>query len=58
MTRIDLNETRVLNLDPNTIQQINLTGNLGQDRNTAICFIVEEVKGTVTGFPEKTVSVL
>ena len=59
MIVIDLSKQRALDTDPRTMQQINLTGNLERDgnENTAMFFIIEEVKQTVLDFSQETVKV-
>ena len=44
MIAIDLCKQRPLNTDPKAIQKINFTGNLDRARDTAMFFIIEEVK--------------
>ena len=41
-----------------SIQQINFTANLDRNGNTAIFFIVKEVKETILDFSQGTVKVL
>ena len=48
----------MLDVDPKTIQQINLTENLELDRNTTFFFIIEESKETVLDFSQRTVRLL
>ena len=48
----------MLDADPKVMQQINFTGNLEQDGNTAMLFIIEEVKETILDFSQGTVKVL
>ena len=43
---IDLSKHQTLNADPKVIQQINFTGNLGQEEGAWMVFILEEVKET------------
>ena len=59
MIVIDLSKQWALDADPRAMQQINLTGNLERDgnENTAIFFIIEEVKQTVLDFSHETVKV-
>ena len=47
---IDLTKQQALVADPKGIQKINFTGNLTQDENATICFIIEEAKETVLDF--------
>ena len=58
MVAIDLSKQQVLDVDPKTIQQINLTENLELDRNTTFFFIIEESKETVLDFSQRTVRLL
>ena len=44
--------------DPKAIQQINFTGILDRGGQTAMFFIIEEVKETITVFSQGTVRVL
>ena len=55
MIAIDLSKQQVLDADPKATQQINFTGNLEQ--RATIFFIIEEAKGTVLDFSQKTVKV-
>ena len=59
MIVIDLSKQQALDADPRAMQQINLTGNLERDgnENTAMFFIIEEVKQTVLDFSQETVKV-
>ena len=41
---IDLVEQQALDADTKAYHHANLTGNLGQARNTIICFIIKEEK--------------
>ena len=43
---IDLVEQQALDADAKAYHHANLTGNLGQGRNTIICFIIKEEKAT------------
>ena len=44
--------------DPKTINQISFTGNLGDENNRVMFFIVEEAKETILNFLQGTVKVL
>ena len=55
---IDLSKQQAFDADPKGMQQINFTRNLDQDGNTAIFFIIEEVKETILDFSQGTVRVL
>ena len=57
MIATDLSKQQVLNADPNAIHQINLTGNLDRDENTAM-FFVEEARETILNFSQGTLRVL
>ena len=50
MIVIDLGKQKALDSDPNTMQQINLTGNLSGNNNRLIFFIIEEAKETILNF--------
>ena len=56
---IDLTKQQELDADLKAIQQINFTGNLGQDliANATMFFIIEEAKETVLYFWQGTVKV-
>ena len=49
---IDLSKEEALDLDPKAILQIDFTGSLGQDRNTTMFFIIEEVKERIVNHEE------
>ena len=55
---IDLSKQQALDSDPRAIQQINFTANLDRAGNTAMFFIIEQVKKTVIEFSQGTVKVL
>ena len=55
---IDLSKQQALDADPRAIQQINFMANLDRDGNTAIFFIIEEAKETVSEFSKGTIKVL
>ena len=57
MIATDLSKQQRLDADPKAIQQINLRGNLARNlvANTAIFFIVEELKENVLDFSQGTV---
>ena len=44
MIAIDLSKNQALDADPRAIQRINFTGNLDQNRNITMLFIIEEEK--------------
>ena len=54
---IDLSKQQVLDDNPKAREQINFTGNLDLGGQTAIQFIIEEVKETVLGFSQWTLRV-
>ena len=58
MIVIDLSKQQALDPDPRAIQQINFTANIDRANNTIIFFILEETKGTVFCFSQRTVQVL
>ena len=58
MIVIDLRKQQELDADPQAIQHINFTGNLAQDGDTTMFFIIEEVKATILNFSQGTVRVL
>ena len=57
MIAIDSNKQQALDADPNTIQQINFTGNLARQVNadTTTFFIIKESKETILNFSHGTV---
>ena len=54
----DSSKEQVYDADPKEIQQINFTGKLGQDGNTAMFVITEEAKETILNFSQGTVRIL
>ena len=58
MIAIGLSKQQALDADLKTIQQINFTGNLEQNGNTTMPFIIEEAKETILDFSQGTVGVL
>ena len=58
MIAIDLSKQQVVDTDPKAIQQIKFTANLDQSGQTAMHFVIEEVKETVLGFLQGTLRVL
>ena len=54
---IDLSKQEVLDDNPKAREQINFTGNLDRGGQTAMQFIIEEVKETVLGFSQWTLRV-
>ena len=55
---INLSKQEKLDRDPKAIHEINYTGNLYQDSNTHMFFIIEEAKQTILIFSTGTVKVL
>ena len=49
MIAIDLRKQQALDTDPEAMQQINFTGNLGRANNRLI-FVIEEAKETILDF--------
>ena len=47
MVAIDLSKQQALDTDRKATQQINFTGNLNRDRDTAMFFNIEEAKETI-----------
>ena len=58
MIAIHLSKQQALGADSKAIQQINFTGYLDQDANTAMFFIIEEAKETILEFSHGNVRVL
>ena len=58
MIAIDSSKQQTLDADPRAIQQINFKANLDRAGNTAMFFIIEEVKETVLDFSQGIVNVL
>ena len=58
MIAIDLNKQRTLDADLKAIQQIIFTGNLDQNGNTTMFFIIEEAKESILDFLHGTVRIL
>ena len=52
---LDLSKQQALDADPKAMQQINFTGNLGQDECATMFFIIEEAKETILDFSQGTV---
>ena len=49
---IDLRKQQALDADPKAIQKINITGNLDEDRNTTMFFVIEEAKEIILDFSQ------
>ena len=58
MIAIDLSKQQALDTDPKAIQQINFTGNLSDNNNKLMLFIIEEAKETILDFSQGPVKVL
>ena len=58
MIAIDLSKKQALETVSKAIQQINFNGNVEQNENTNMLFIVEEVKETILGFSQGTMRVI
>ena len=52
------NKLTVIDVDLKAIQQTNFTGNLDQNVNTQMFFVIEEVKETILDFSKEAVKVL
>ena len=55
MIAIDSSKQQALDTDPKAIQQINFSGNLNDNDNRLMFFIIGEEKDTVLGFSQGTV---
>ena len=51
---MDLSKQQALNADLKAIQQISFTGNLEQNGNASIFFIIEEATETILDFSKET----
>ena len=58
MIAIDLSKQQALGAEPRANQQINFTGNIDRDGNTAMFFITEEAKETIFDFSQGIQGVL
>ena len=58
MITVVLSKEQALDTDPTAIKQINFTENLDTPWRKKIYFILEEAKGTVFEFSQRTVKVL
>ena len=58
MIGIDISKQQALDADPKVIQRINFTGNLSNNNNRRMLFIIEETKETILDFLQGTVKVL
>ena len=57
MVATDLSKQQVLHANPKAIQQINFTGDLAQDPNANMFFVIEEAKETIFDFSQRNVIV-
>ena len=57
MIAIDLSKQQALDTDRKATQQINFTGNLNRDRDTAMFFNIEEAKETILDSSQGSVKV-
>ena len=55
MIAIDLTKQQELDADPKTIQQTNFTGNLDQNENSTMFFIIEKAEQIILDFSQGTV---
>ena len=58
MIAIDLSKKQALDADPKAIQQINVISIKDQAGQTAMYFIIEKAKKTVSNFSQRTVRML
>ena len=58
MIAIDLSKQQILDVDPKSIQKIDLTANLDRDGITTMFFIIDEAKETILDFSQGTIKVL
>ena len=54
----DLNKQQALDVDREAIQQINFTGNVDDNNNRLMFFIIYEVKETILDLSQGTVKIL
>ena len=54
----DLNKQQALDVDREAIQQINFTGNVDDNNNRLMFFIIYEVKETILDFSQEAVKIL
>ena len=52
MRLLDLSKQQALDAHPNTIQQLNLTGNLDRAAGATMFFIIEEAEETILDFAQ------
>ena len=58
MIAIDLSKQQALDADPKVRQHINFTGNLSDNNNRLMLFIIEEAKEAILDFLQGTVNIL
>ena len=58
MITLGISKQQALDTDPKVIRQVNFTGNLAQDGDTTLFFIIKEAKKAILSFPQGTVMVL
>ena len=58
MIAIDLSKQQALDAHPKAIQEIDFTANLDRDGDTAMFFIIEEMKESIIDFSQGTIKVL
>ena len=54
MITLGISKQKALDTDPKAIRQINFTGNLAQDGDTTLFFIIKEAKKAILSFPQGT----
>ena len=58
MIAIEVSKQQALDADPKAIQQNNFTANLDQEGQTAMYFIIREIKETILNSSQGTAGVL
>ena len=58
MVAIDSSKQESVDADPKPIQQINFIGNLNEERNATMLFIIEETNKPKLDFSQETIRVL
>ena len=54
MITLGISKQKALDTDPKAIRQINFTGNLAQDGDATLFFIIKEAKKAILSFPQGT----
>ena len=54
MITLGISKQQALDTDPKAIRQMNFTGNLAQDGDTTLFFIIKEAKKAILSFPQGT----